>query len=280
MNILNCTELFEANNNRLKDRIVNLGTKPKLATIRISKDPGSVSYEKAITNQCKKIGMDVENFLFEFDVDSGDIIDTIKSCNKDSDINGILLFRPLEGDFDESEILDSIDPRKDVDGCTEFNRNRLFDIDTFQNLPATAVAINEYLKSITDLKGKKVLIINRSFTIGIPLFFMLLKENATVEIAHSKSTDIEETMKDKDIIVTAVGRSEIFRPNILKSDAIVIDMGFSYGSDGSVTGDIAKESLEKLDVNYMPSIGGIGKITRTIILENVTNNFIGDNNGW
>jgi len=276
MNILNCDELFKSNNDKLKNRIEGFSNAPKIATIRVSDDPGSISYEKAITNQCKKIGVDVHNFVFESNIKEDELINVIEDCNKDTDVNGILLFRPLDPKLDEGAILNHIDHKKDVDGCTDSNRNRLFSIDSYQNLPATAVAICQYLKSICQLKGKKVLIINRSFTIGIPLFFMLLKENATVEIAHSKSLDIEDAMKDKDIIVTAVGRSEIFKPKELKKDAIIVDMGFSYDADGKITGDMSRKDIDALDINYMPSIGGIGKLTRTIILENVCDNFIGD----
>lgn len=276
---LDCNDLYQEKNQKIKEMLLDCNKGAKLATLRVGEDLGSISYERALKKQCDQVGMKMETYVL--DEKSSDLLirNTVLELNEDKTVNGILLFKPMPGDCDEDEIMELIHINKDVDGCTSLNRNRLFNIDTYRNLPATAVAITQYLKSITQLSGKEVFIINRSYTIGMPLFFMLLKENATVEVGHSKTLDIEEKMSRADIIITAVGRNKIFKPNNLKKDAIIIDMGYSLDENGRASGDIDTESIGNMDVSYMPSIGGIGKITRGVILENVCLNYLGEYNG-
>lgn len=277
---LNCDQLYESYNNYLKGALDKEEKKPVLATIRVGEDPGSRSYERGLIKHCSDLGIGHKALVFPQGVEKEVLIDQLARLNKDQEINGILIFKPLEVDYESEDIFQKISPEKDVDGCTLPNKGRLLDLSTMKNLPATAVAIFHFIKSeIDDLSGKDILIINRSHTIGIPLFFLLEHANATVTVAHSRSKDIEGLMEDKDLIISAVGRSRVFKPRKLKNGAMIIDMGISQDEEGIFTGDIDCSFLEDTNISYMPSMGGIGKITRAVILENVCENFIGVNNG-
>lgn len=277
---LNCDELYKSYNSYLKEVLDKKEKKPVLATIRVGEDPGSISYEKGLIKHCKDLGIGHKALVFPKGVEKDLLKVQIDKLNRDPMVNGILVFKPLDVDYESEDILQIISPEKDVDGCTLLNKGRLLDLSSMRNLPATAVAIFHFIRSeIEDLTGKNILIINRSHTIGIPLFFLLENANATVTVAHSRSVDIEGLMKDKDLIISAVGRSRVFKPNKLKDGAMVIDMGISQDEGGTFTGDIDYSSLEGSNISYMPSMGGMGKITRTVILENVCENFIGVNNG-
>lgn len=277
---LNCDNVYDNYNSFLKDEIKKYDKNAKLLTLRVGQDMGSISYEKSLKKHCENLGVEIENIVFEKNTDQKILEEKILEANKDQSVSSILIFQPLDGDYDSIHLLNMIDPKKDVDGVTFSNKTKLLDLLDLRNLPATAAAIHLFIKSeVPEISGKNVLIINRSHVIGIPLFFLLEKDNATVTVAHSRSKDIEGLMADKDIIVTAVGKSEIFAPKKLKDGAIIIDMGISQNSQGKFTGDIKLDAIENQDVKYLPSIGGIGKITRTIIIENTLINCIGEDYG-
>lgn len=277
---LTCDNLYQQYNSYLKEQIDKTEKKAKLLTIRVGEDVGSISYEKSLKKHCENLGVLIDCKVFEENTDQEIIEKVIEESNEDDAISSILIFQPLMGDYDKTALLEKIKPDKDVDGATFTNKTKLLDLVDQKNIAVTASAIHLFIKSeIPDITGKNVLIINRSHIIGIPLFFLLEKDNATVTVAHSRSQDIEGLMKDKDVIVTAVGKSKIFAPKELKDGAIVVDMGISQDEEGKFTGDMDMDALTDLNVSYLPSIGGIGKITRTIIIENTLINCLGDQYG-
>lgn len=264
--ILNVEKLLEQLNNDLKDKISKLEKKPILSTIRIGNDKSAISYEKSILKQASYIGIEVDTNIFESDIDIDEIKDLIKRKNDDSDINGILIFSPVEN-YDEKELFNMIDTSKDVDGLNEKSIANVYTSKDYHNTATTAYATLEYLESITDLESKDVLIINRSMIIGKPLSIMLLNENATVTVAHSKTKDLYEKMKTADIIISAVGKPEIFNPKDLKKDAIIIDLAYSMDENNKIKGDF-KNTFTSSPIKYLPPVGGIGKINSNIIIRN------------
>lgn len=264
--ILNVENLLEQLNNDLKDKISKLEKKPILSTIRIGNDKSVISYEKSILKQASYIGIEVDTNIFESDINIDEIKDLIKRKNDDSDINGILIFSPVEN-YDEKELFNMIDTSKDVDGLNEKSIANIYTSKDYNNTATTAYATLEYLKSITDLESKDVLIINRSMIIGKPLSVMLLNENATVTVAHSKTKDLYEKMKTADIIISAVGKPEIFNPKDLKKDAIIIDLAYSMDENNKIKGDF-KNTFTSSPIKYLPPVGGIGKINSNIIIRN------------
>ena len=275
MQVLNCNDQFNQNIDAIESVLDKIDYRPTIATIRVGSDEGSISYEKTLAKLCSSLGINFSNTVFDEDVKQKDVLAQVELLNSDESINGILVFKPLGKTLDEKYILDKINPSKDIDGASSKSLYKILSFENYHNLPATAVAIENYLVSITELEGKNILIINRSNTIGIPLFHLLNNKNATCMVAHSKTVDVESLMENADIIVSGVGRSEIFRPVKLKDEAIVIDMGISCGSNGKYTGDFDRENLKNMNIRYMPSINGIGKLTRSIIIKNVCFNIGG-----
>lgn len=264
--ILNVENLLEQLNNDLKDKISKLEKKPILSTIRIGNDKSVISYEKSILKQASYIGIEVDTNIFESDINIDEIKNLIKRKNDDSDINGILIFSPVEN-YNEKELFNMIDTSKDVDGLNEKSIANVYTSKDYHNTATTANATLEYLKSIIDLESKDVLIINRSMIIGKPLSIMLLNENATVTVAHSKTKDLYEKMKIADIIISAVGKPEIFNPKDLKKDAIIIDLAYSIDENNKIKGDF-KNTFTSSPIKYLPPVGGIGKINSNIIIRN------------
>ena len=277
---LSCNQLYDQYNNYLKNLLKESGKKAKLLTIRVGEDLGAISYEKSLIKHCQNLGLEIETIILQENIEEEKVISCIDRANEDESVNGILIFQPMLGDYDKDYVLQRIDAKKDVDGITFDNKSKILELKDKRNIPATASAIHHFIKSeLEDITGKDILIINRSHIIGIPLFFLLEKDNATVTVAHSRSKNIEGLMKGKDIIITAVGKSEIFKPDELKEGAIIIDMGISQNAQGKYTGDMDLETIKDKNIGYMPSIGGIGKITRTIIIENTIINSLGEDYG-
>lgn len=265
--ILNVNDFIEQMNSELKTEINKLDFIPKLQLIRIGNDAGAKSFEKSIIRESKKIGIEVDTKLFSNDNSEEEIIEFIEKSNKDNSINGILTFVPFDKKFNERKILNSISPKKDVDGLNIESLGKLFTDKNYINVPTTALSTLEFLKSLTNLEGKDILVINRSLIIGKPLFFMLSNENTTVQMAHSKTKDIYEKMANSDIVISAIGSPKFYKTDEFKKDAIIVDLGVS-SLDGKLYGDFDSNNFDFLDIKYIPSIGGVGKINSNMILRN------------
>ncbi|EHR35067.1 tetrahydrofolate dehydrogenase/cyclohydrolase catalytic domain-containing protein [Helcococcus kunzii] len=258
-------------NTELKSNIEKLEFIPKLQLVRIGNDIGAKSFEKSIFKEAKKIGIDVDVKIFYKCDSESEIIEFIEQVNEDNTINGILLFLPIDNKFNQRKILNTISPKKDVDGLNIKSLAKLFITDEYRNVPTTALSTLEFLQSLTNLEGKDVLVINRSLIIGKPLYFMLSNENATVQMAHSKTADIYEKMANADIIISAIGKPKFFKTEKFKKDAIIVDLGVST-LGGLLYGDFDSSNYENLDIKYVPSIGGVGKINSNMILKNTYRN--------
>jgi len=269
--ILNVNNFIEQMNSELKAEIDKLDFIPKLQLIRIGDDPGAKSFEKSIVREAKKIGVNVETQIFSNENSEEEILDFIEKSNVDSSVNGILTFVPFDKKFNERKILNFISTNKDVDGLNIESLAKLFTDKEYRNVPTTALSTLEFLKSLESLQGKDILVINRSLIIGKPLYFMLSNENATVQMAHSKTKDIYDKMANSDTIISAIGQPQLFKTNRFKQNAIVVDLGVS-SKEGKLYGDFDSSNFENLDIRYIPSIGGVGKINSNMILKNTVRN--------
>ena len=251
---------------KLNKDISNLEFKPKLSTIRVGEDPGALSYEKSILREAEKLNIDVKIKVFEKNTAEEEIEKYLVQENK-SDTNGILIFSPMLVDFDQKHIFSKINPDKDVDGLSFNNFKNIFFEDDYINLPTTATATLNFLRDNFNLSSKNILLINRSLIIGKPLAMMLLNEDATVTIAHSKTLDVKNMMKDFDIIISAIGKAKYFQNVELKNDALLVDLGISE-KNGKYYGDFNKDEFIDSSVKYLPAIGGIGRLNACFILRN------------
>lgn len=268
--ILSVEKIYNDLKVELKDNIEKLNKSIRISLLRIGNNPGAISFEKSIIKEANDYGIEIETNIFDSSVNAEDIKRFITDKNQDEKISGILPLFPMEANFDSTVISQYLDYKKDLDGLTDKNISKLImikDNRDLKNISSTAVATFEFLKSIISIEGKDVLIINRSNIIGKPLMHLLINENATVTIGHSKSKDLESKMKNYDIVISAIGKAEYFKDIEFKEGAIVIDLGFSF-IDGKYYGDFRKEDFENTNIKFLPSMGGIGKINANIILRN------------
>ncbi|MCS7115968.1 MAG: bifunctional methylenetetrahydrofolate dehydrogenase/methenyltetrahydrofolate cyclohydrolase FolD [Nitrososphaerota archaeon] len=251
------------------NRSIKDGIRPTLATILVGDDPASISYVKAKHKSCEDVGIRSQNYHLPKESSEDDILRLIESLNKAKDIHGILVQLPLPSHIDPYKVIEKIDPVKDVDGLHPENLGKLFH-KKGDLIPCTPKGIMALLKKYNiEVRGKNAVIVNRSNLVGKPLYHLLVNDDATVTICHTKTRNIVEHMRNADILVTAVGRRPEFvvTSDMVKEGAIVIDVGMNR-IEGKLCGDVDFNSvIEK--VSYItPVPGGVGPMTVAMLLEN------------
>lgn len=242
---------------------------PKLAIVRIGDNSSDISYEKSIVKACADVNIETEKITLDNDIDTTKLQNIIKLLNDRDDITGIIVFRPFPSNIDESLIRNTIDIDKDVDCMHPINLERIFEGDYTGFTPSTSkAALLALIKSGVELEGKKIAIINRSMVVGKPLAMMLLSNNATVTICHSKTKDLKSITRSSDIVITALGRAKYLDKDYFNKDSIVIDVGVSLDSDGKISGDVDFSDVLDNVKMLTPVPGGVGSITTCVLLEN------------
>lgn len=250
-----------------KKKIGNLTKTLKLVVIQVGNDEASSVYVKNKTTACKKVGIEVDNIKYE-SITEKKLIETIESLNNDSTVTGILVQLPLPKEIDENNVINSIDPLKDVDGLTTINIGKLFTSERGL-VPCTAKGIMEILNNTnTELEGKHSVIVGRSRLVGLPLIKLLLNENATVTVCHSKTKDLKETTKTADVLIVAVGQKHLITEEYVKEGAIVIDVGINR-IDGHLYGDCDYNNIKGKCQAITPVPGGVGPLTITMLIDNI-----------
>ena len=252
---------------QLKEQFNNLKRKAKLAIVHY-KDPANASYLKGRLKIADELNVDVEVIEIDDSFKTSDVIDIICKLNNDKLVDGIMVDRPLPKNFDENAIITTIVNTKDVDGYTSYNLgNLLSNQDCF--VPATpnaAVKILQYYD--VDLKGKDVLVIGRSVNVGKPLSLLLLNNNATVTVSHSKTLNLKEKCKTVDIIFLALGKANFLTKNDVNENTIIVDIGINFDENGKLCGDASKECYDVVKA-YTPVPGGVGVMTNVVLMENL-----------
>ena len=246
------------------------GINPKLSIVRVGARPDDLAYERGALKRCQNIGIETEVIALDEDINQDDFVKIIKKLNEDEKTNGILMFRPLPSHLNENEIKYEIDHKKDVDSFNPINTSKLIENDKTGYQPCTPTAVIEILKHYgIELSGANVVVLGRSMVVGKPLSMLLLNENATVTICHSKTKDLDKITSQADILVVAVGKERMVKKNYVKDGAIVIDVGINVDNNGNLCGDVDTEDvLEK--VSMITSVpGGVGSVTTTMLASNV-----------
>lgn len=254
----------------LKTKVLKMEKKPMLAILHVVGDEASDIYINNKFKRCIEIGVIPKLFYFLDSASQESIADKIRELNADDDVTGIILQLPLPDHMDPRYLTNLIDPRKDVDGFTELNAGRLF-LGMDGLVSCTPKGIIELLDFYDiSLEGKDALIINRSNIVGKPLAHLFMQRNATVTIAHSKTENLMEKIKQADVVVTAVGIPNFLSKDNFKDGATIIDVSMNR-LDGKLCGDVRKEDYMELMVrcNLTPVPGGVGQTTVMALLENV-----------
>lgn len=246
------------------------GSVPTLALIRIGERPDDVAYENAAVKRCEKAGVSVKKILLSADSRDEDIYAAVRTVNMDSSIHGCLMFRPLPKKETEEEAARLLLPEKDVDCMTAGSLARVFSGVGDGFAPCTAEAVVRMLKYYNiPLAGKRVTVCGRSLVIGKPVSMLLLAENATVTICHSKTADLAETCRGADIVVTAIGKAKAFGSDYFQEGQTVIDVGINVDADGNMCGDCDAEAADAIVSAISPVPGGVGSVTTAVLCEHV-----------
>jgi len=243
---------------------------PTLAIVRLGNNPGDISYEKSIIKNCDNLGIKSKVYEKEVDITTEELVELIEELNNDNSISGILVFRPLPKHIDDEIIRNAISPKKDVDCMHPWNLEKIFEGDISGFAPATPMAAMEILKHYNiPLEGKNVVVVNRSMVVGKPLTMMLLNENATVTICHSRTKDLPSITNKADVVVVALGKAKFFDEKYFNENSVVIDVGVSEDEDGKISGDVDYEKVEPIVSKITPIPGGVGSVTTSILLRQV-----------
>ena len=254
-------EEFKIRVSELKEKT---GATPILATILVGRDPASATYVKMKGNACKRIGMDSLKVEMDESTTTEELLEKISKLNRNENVHGILLQHPVPSQIDERICFDSIAVEKDVDGVTSESFGLMaMGSDAYGS--CTPYGIMRILKHYgIDCSGRSACVIGRSPILGKPMSMMLLNENATVSICHSKTTNLSEIVSDSDIVVAALGKKEFVKSSWLKKGSILVDAGFHPGG----LGDVEQEGLDSICSAYTPVPGGVGPMTiNTLIMQ-------------
>lgn len=255
----------------LKEKVAeykNKGIDITLAVVKVGNDPASAVYVRNKEKACEYVGINSRTLALPEETTQEELLNIVRELNEDDTVNGILVQLPLPKHIDESEILLAINSTKDVDGFHPVNVGKMvIGEDTF--LPCTPAGIIEMLKrSDIDIEGKESVVIGRSNIVGKPMSLLMLKENATVTIAHSRTKDLKEVTKRADILVAAIGKPKFVTADYVKEGAVVIDVGMDRDENGKLCGDVDFESVEPKVSAITPVPGGVGPMTVTMLLVN------------
>jgi len=273
--VLNCKEaakVFLDNIKMESEKLREKGVNPLLAIVRVGKREDDIAYEKSILKNCEKVNITGQVHECDENIDMESFTKLIQGLNQDRFVHGILVFRPLPKHLDENVIKHIIDPNKDVDCMNPLNFARIFEGDLDGYLPCTPAAVMNIIKYFNiDVKGKKVVVLGRSMVVGKPLAMMLLKEDATVTICHSKTENLKEVVSSADIVAAAIGKAKFIGSDYIKKDAIVIDVGINVDDNGNLCGDVDFEAVKEKASLITPVPGGVGSVTTSVLLKNVIN---------
>ncbi|MFN3653544.1 MAG: bifunctional methylenetetrahydrofolate dehydrogenase/methenyltetrahydrofolate cyclohydrolase FolD [Armatimonadota bacterium] len=243
------------------------GVEPTLAVVLVGEDPASQIYVGNKLRTAERLGISSRDHILPTSTSQEELMALIRSLNEDPKVHGILVQSPLPPHLDERAVLSALDPAKDVDGLTPYSMGALM-IGEAPLAPCTPSGIMEMLRRTgVDLTGKEAVVVGRSDLVGKPIAMLLLHQNATVTLCHSRTRDLPAVCRRADVLVVAVGRARMVNAEYVKPGAVVIDVGINR-VDGKVVGDVDFDSVEPVAAAITPVPGGVGPMTVTMLMKN------------
>jgi methylenetetrahydrofolate dehydrogenase (NADP+)/methenyltetrahydrofolate cyclohydrolase len=252
----------------IAEQVTKLDRKPGLAVVLVGDDPASSVYVRNKDNACKEVGFYSEKINKPADITQAELLLEVERLNKDDKIDGILVQLPLPSHLDANQVIEAINPNKDVDGFHSENVGKLMQNKAYLR-PCTPKGVMTMLATTgVDLVGKNCVVVGASNIVGRPMAMELLNARATVTICNSKTQDLSSKLKQADVIVAAVGKPKMIQGDWIKEGAIVIDVGINRLENGSLSGDVDFDSAQEKAAWITPVPGGVGPMTIATLLEN------------
>ena len=247
------------------------GIIPTLAILRVGERADDISYEKGAMKRCAQAGVDVKNVVLPSDVGENEFFETLNSLNKDDSVHGILMFRPLPKHIDGEKARQMLAIQKDVDGCTDGSLAGVFSNSKTGFTPCTAQAAMEILKYYgCECSGKRAVVLGRSLVVGRPVAMLLMHENATPTICHTRTKNPAELSKQADIVIACTGQMESLGADYFRAGQIVIDVGINWNEEkNKLCGDVRFDEVSDIVEAITPVPGGVGGVTTAVLVSHV-----------
>ena len=244
------------------------GKRPHLAAILVGHDGGSETYVAAKVKACEICGFKSSLIRYESDVTEEELLAKVRELNEDNDVDGFIVQLPLPKHLDDKAVIEAISPLKDVDAFHAVNVGKIM-LGEYDFLPCTPAGVMEMLHSYNiEVSGKNCVVIGRSNIVGKPMAMLLLHENGTVTICHSRTKNLAEICSQADILVAAVGRPKFVTADMVKEGAVVIDVGMDRDENGKLCGDVDFENVKDKCSFITPVPGGVGPMTISTLMKN------------
>lgn len=263
---------------RLKQVVEKSDVIPTLAIIQIGDVEESNIYIKHKRKFADKIGAKVSHIVLPLQISENDVIQKISELNNDTSVHGVILQLPIPEHLDKRKLIETIDPKKDVDGLHSVNQSKVFQGDDSGIIPATPKGVMTLLRAYNvQLEGKRALVVGRSLLVGRPMSMLLLKENSTVTIAHSKTINLKDLVKESDIVVVAVGKMGIVTRDMVREGQVIVDVGtnsvvgktLEEVETRKLVGDVVFDEVKDIAAAISPVPGGVGPMTVASLFENL-----------
>jgi len=271
--IMKGSEVVAAMKEELLREVEELAAKgivPQLAIIRVGARLDDLAYERGAMKRMESVGIHCSVVELPESIGQEEFEKEFSAVNSDPQVHGILLFRPLPRQLDEDRVRSMINPVKDVDCMSPVNSAKVFAGDESGFAPCTPEAVMEVLAHYgVDLKGKRVTLVGRSMVVGKPLAMLLLKQNATVTICHTRTMDLGATCRNAEVLIAAAGKAKMIPAEFVADNAVVVDVGINVGPDGTICGDVDYNAIALKASSITPVPGGIGTVTSSVLARHV-----------
>lgn len=272
--LLRGAEVVSALNEKIKAEVIALqsgGIVPTLAILRVGEKPDDLAYERGAVKRAETVGVAIKQITLPETVSQEELLTEIARINADASIHGCLMLRPLPKHIDDMRAREALLPEKDIDGITEGSLAGVFTGTKRGFPPCTARACMEILAHYgIDPAGKRAVVIGRSLVIGKPVTMMLLQQNATVTICHTRTTNMPAETRRAEILVVAAGRAGVVGAEYISPGAVVLDVGINFDAAGKMTGDVDFAAAEPIAGAITPVPGGVGTVTTSVLMAHVT----------
>jgi len=270
MKIISGKEVAEHITAELKNKAESLKKSnkrlPKLVIIRVGEKPDDLSYLKGAVKRMDMIGVIHKEVHFEENVPKEEFYKEFDEINNDESVDGILVLRPLPKHLDEDRLMNTINPKKDIDAISPVSLGKIMTGDKNGFAPCTAAGVIEILKYAgVKIRGKKVTIIGRSNVVGRPLALLFVSEDATVTVCHSFTADVKQAGKNAEILVASCGKAKLINSEYVAENAVVIDVGINFDENGKLCGDVDINDIEAVAAACTPVPGGVGAVTTSML---------------